>query len=249
MSDKKFGLLGKSLAHSFSKDFFTDFFEENNVSAVYDLIELHSDQDLSSFFCEKVFKFAGLNVTVPYKRAVLPFLDEISDEAAEIGAVNTIKVSDSGKLIGYNTDAFGFHQSIKPYLDFNHNRALIIGTGGASKAVDFVLKKIGLDVFFISRNPQFDRQFAYADMNVNMIGSCKLIVNCTPIGMYPDVEGSFPFPYEFLTKQHLIIDLIYNPEQTNFLREAESMGSVVLNGKSMLYQQAMKSWELWSLTS
>ena len=176
----------------------------------------------------------------------MPLLDEVSEEALAIGAVNTIKVGESGRTIGYNTDAFGFHQSIKPFLNFNHHRALLIGTGGAAKAVAFVLEKIGLDVFYISRNPKGDRVFGYSEMNKNMVGSCKLIVNCTPVGMYPKMNETIDFPYEHLTSDHLVIDLIYNPEQTVFLQNATDKGSIILNGKSMLQQQALKSWEIWS---
>jgi shikimate dehydrogenase len=246
VSLNKYGLLGKSLAHSFSKDFFTHFFLENNLSGEYDLIQLANEQHLASFFKREIKAYKGLNVTVPYKECVMPLLDEVSEEALAIGAVNTIKVSESGRTIGYNTDAFGFHQSIKPFLNFNHHRALLIGTGGAAKAVAFVLEKIGLEVFYISRNPKGDRVFGYSEINKNMVGSCKLIVNCTPVGMYPKMNETLDFPHDYLTSDHLVIDLIYNPEQTIFLQKAVNRGSIILNGKSMLQQQALKSWKIWS---
>jgi len=246
VSLNKYGLLGKSLAHSFSKDFFTQFFKENNLSATYDLIELPDLHHLGSFFAQEIKAYRGLNVTIPYKEYVLPFLDEVHEEALDIGAVNTIKINNSGRIMGYNTDVFGFHQSIKPFLNFNHHRALLLGTGGVAKAVAYVLEKIGLEVFYISRNPDGNRSFGYSAINKNMIDSCKLIVNCTPVGMYPNTDEIISFPHHYLTLQHLVIDLIYNPEQTLFLKKAAEQGSVILNGKSMLHQQALKSWEIWS---
>ena len=246
MSLNKYGLLGKSLAHSFSKDFFTQFFNENNLPAVYDLIELASMQNLTSFFNEEIKAYRGLNVTIPYKEHVLPFLDEIHEDAMAIGAVNTIKVHESGRTIGYNTDAFGFHQSIKPFLNLNHHRALLLGTGGASKAVAHILEKIGLEVFYISRTPKGKKTYGYSAINENMISSCKLIVNCTPLGMYPNMNETIVFPHQYLTNDHLVIDLIYNPEQTLFLQNAAEQGSTILNGKTMLQQQALKSWDIWN---
>ena len=246
VSLNKYGLLGKSLAHSFSKDFFTQFFTENNLSAAYDLIELPTVQNLGSFFNQEIKAYRGLNVTIPYKEHILPFLDEVHEEALDIGAVNTVKVNNTGKTTGYNTDVFGLHQSIKPFLNFNHHRALLLGTGGAAKAVAYVLEKIGLEVFYISRNPDGNRSFGYSAINKNMIDSCKLIVNCTPLGMYPNMNETISFPHNYLTTDHLVIDLIYNPEQTLFLKKAAEQGSIILNGKSMLQQQALKSWEIWS---
>jgi shikimate dehydrogenase len=193
-----------------------------------------------------VAQYQGLNVTIPFKEHILEFIDEVSSEAQIIGAINTIKVGSNGKICGYNTDAFGFHQSIKPFLDFNHHRAIILGTGGASKAVAFVLEKLGLDVFFISRNPEGSKQFSYSEINAQMLSTCKLVINCTPVGMFPNSDNLIDIPYEFLTKKHLIIDLIYNPSETLFLKKSRESGAIVLNGDSMLHQQALKSWELWN---
>jgi|TARA_B110000908_G_scaffold144053_1_gene173405 shikimate dehydrogenase len=244
--ESKYGLLGQSLEHSFSKDFFSDLFVEKGVSATYDLIEIESQNLLPVFFRKLFPLYSGINVTIPYKQKVMPFLDEISEEALEIGAVNTIKRLKDGRSVGYNTDAFGFHQSIKPFLNFNHHRALILGTGGAAKAVAYVLQKIGLDVFYISRAPKNKNQFAYSDINENMVNSCKLIVNCTPVGMFPEISKTIPFPFQFLSPEHLVIDLIYNPEETNFLKKSSQQGTLVLNGNSMLHQQALKSWDIWT---
>ncbi len=238
---RKYGLIGKSLGHSFSPTFFKDYFEEHKIDASYELIELDSLEGCR----EKILEFNGCNVTIPYKEEVIPFLDELSEEAQAIGAVNVIEVN-SGKLIGHNSDAFGFHQSIKPFLTSAHERVLILGTGGASKAVTYILKKIGLDVFYLSRNPEGDNQFPYNAVNQQMIASCKMIVNTTPIGMYPKTEELIPLPYEFLTEEHLLVDLIYNPRKTRFLCEGETNGASILNGETMLKEQALKSYRIWN---
>jgi shikimate dehydrogenase len=239
----KFGLIGKLLDYSFSKTFFTEYFEKNKLNHSYENIEIQTIDEFSKIL--KSNEFSGFNVTIPYKESIIPFLDELSPEAKIIGAVNTISF-ENGKIIGHNTDAFGFQQSIKPFLDNRHERAMILGTGGASKAIAYVLKNIGLNVIFISRNPQGENQFSYADMNQNMVSACKMIVNCTPLGTFPNVNEKPDFPTEFITKNHFVVDLIYNPEKTKFLQEAEAKGAIILNGKSMLKEQAMKAWEIWS---
>ena len=162
-----------------------------------------------------------------------------------IGAVNVVQFS-GGKIVGHNTDAFGFHQTIKPFLTNKHERALIFGTGGASKAVKYVLKSLGLDVLFISRTPKGDDQFGYDDVNGAMLNACKLLVNTTPVGTYPNVEECIDIPFELLSEDHLVIDLIYNPTKTKFLEKSELHKATVLNGATMLKQQALKSWEIWS---
>lgn len=240
---KKYGLLGQHLSHSFSERFFTEKFTRDGISATYENIELPSEEAVAAFL--KNNDFAGVNVTVPYKQAVIPYLDELSGEAAAIGAVNTIRFHD-GKAIGYNTDAFGFHQSIKPFLTNLHERALILGTGGASKAVAYVFRNIGLDVLFVSRTPQGPKEFPYDAINEHMLRACKVVVNCTPVGMYPHTEDCVPFPFAHLTEEHLVIDLIYNPEQTVFLQKSAEHGAATLNGLSMLKEQALKAWEIWN---
>lgn len=238
---KKYGLIGKQLGHSFSPSFFKNHFEENSIDATYELIELENLEG-----CREVLKsFDGCNVTIPYKEAIIPFLDDLSDEAKAIGAVNVIEMVD-GKLIGHNTDAFGFHQSIKPFLTNLHERALVLGTGGASKAVAHVLKGIGLDVFYISRSPKNEDQFSYDQINEQMISSCKLIVNTTPIGMFPKEDELISIPYPFITAEHLSIDLIYNPRKTRFLQESEMQGAAILNGETMLKEQALKAYRIWN---
>ncbi len=240
---RKFGLLGKKLDYSFSKSFFTDLFAKNQIDASYDNIEV---TDLSKWFEDKSFaEFSGFSVTIPYKTEIIPFLDELSDEAIAIGAVNTVK-NVNGKLIGYNTDAFGFGQSIKPFLNNHHERAMILGTGGASKAIAYVLKNIGLSVIFISRSPKNNSEFGYESINENMVNACKMIVNCTPVGTFPDVNAKPNFPTDLISDKHLVVDLIYNPEKSRLLKESEKQGAIVLNGYSMLQEQAKKAWEIWN---
>ena len=238
----KYGLIGKTLGHSFSRQYFTQLFEEQGVDAVYSNYELEDISAVAAVLEDPEVR--GLNVTIPYKQAVIPFLDELSPEAAAIGAVNVIAVRD-GKKTGYNTDAFGFHQSIKPFLTNLHERALILGTGGASKAVEYVFKSIGVDVIFCSRQPEKANEFPYEAINEHMLRACKVVVNCTPVGTFPDVDESPVFPFGFLTADHLVIDLIYNPEQTRFLRESAANGATTLNGLSMLKEQAAKAWQIW----
>jgi shikimate dehydrogenase len=238
---KRYGLIGKTLGYSFSKTFFERFFQENNIEAVFENIEIPSisvvDEVLRS-------AYSGLCVTIPYKESIIPFLDELSDEARSIGAVNVVKFTDRG-CVGYNTDAFGFQQSIKPFLTNQHERAIILGTGGASKSVAFVLKNLGIDVLYISRNPSQDSQFSYEAINEHMIRACKLIVNTTPVGTFPQVDEFIELPFQELTTEHLVVDLVYNPPQSMLLKKAQEAGAVILNGQSMLEQQALKAWEVW----
>lgn len=240
---RKFGLLGKKLEHSFSQRFFTDKFARERIDAVYSNFEISAIGDVQAILDNE--GLSGLNVTIPYKEAIIPFLDTLSDEAKAIGAVNTVAFYD-GKTIGYNTDAFGFHQSIKPFLTNKHERALILGTGGAAKAVAYVFRSIGVDVITVSRTPQGGKEFPYEAINEHMLRACKVVVNCTPVGTFPNVDDCVPFPFEYLTDEHLIVDLIYNPEQTTFLRKSAENGATTLNGLSMLKEQALKAWGIWN---
>lgn len=238
---KRFGLIGKTLKHSFSQPFFTEFFRENGIDAVYENFELKDKSEILSLLQENL---SGVSVTIPYKEEIIPFLEELSPEAATIGAVNCVAFKE-GKTIGHNTDAYGFHQSIKPFLTNKHERAIIFGTGGASKAVVYVLKQIGIDCIFISRNPDGENQFSYADINEHMLNACKLIVNCTPVGMYPDSGACIDLPFQYLTPDHLVVDLIYNPVKTQLLQRSEAQGAQILNGETMLKQQALMAWKIW----
>ena len=240
---KHYGLIGKTLGHSFSEAFFKDYFEKNNIEAKYSNFELKEIEEISSIFNQNL---SGLNVTFPYKESVLPFLDRLDESAAQIGAVNVLAF-ENGEKVGYNTDAYGFAQSIKPFLTFEHERALIFGTGGASKAVAHVFKQIGLDVFYISRNGnEANGVFRYEDINNHMLRSCRVLVNCTPVGTFPDVNACFELPFEHLTPAHLVIDLVYNPAQTELMKRAKAQGAAVMNGLSMLQHQALKSYEIWT---
>lgn len=241
MKNKRYGLLGKTLKHSFSKSFFTDFFQQNGSDASYENFELENTDEIKGLLQQPL---SGLNVTIPYKETVIELLDELSNEAQTIGAVNCIEFK-NGKTIGHNTDAYGFHQSIKPFLTNKHERAIIFGTGGASKAIVYVLKQIGIECVFISRDPKGTNQFGYSDINEHMINACKLIINCTPVGMFPHVDECIDLPFEYLTEDHLVVDLIYNPAKTQLLQKSEIAGAQILNGETMLKQQALMAWKIW----
>lgn len=243
---RRFGLIGKQLDHSFSKAFFEEKFQRESIQATYENLTFENEKELEIWLRNSANKYDGFNVTIPYKSIVIPFLDELSLEAKEIGAVNTIMIK-KGRLIGHNTDAYGFTNSIKPFLRNVHERALILGTGGASKAIAYVLKNLGITVGFLSRNPQPENMiFGYDQANQIMVDSFKLIVNCTPVGTYPYLEETPDFPIELVGEDHLVIDLIYNPEETRFLRVAKANGADVLNGLAMLKHQALKAWEIWN---
>jgi shikimate dehydrogenase len=240
---KVYGLVGRTLQHSFSANFFSDYFANENIVARYQNFEIEAVEHIQSVFD---LNPAGLNVTIPYKESVLPYVDELDPLARTIGAVNTI-VFDGNHKIGYNTDVFGFQQSIKPFLTNQHERAIIFGTGGAAKAVAFVLQEIGIDVLYVSRKASgIPKHFDYSAVNSHMINACKLIINCTPVGTHPHIDECLDLPYESMGSDHLAIDLIYNPIETLFLKKAKTQGASIMNGESMLKTQAMKSWALWN---
>ncbi len=256
---QSYGLIGYPLSHSFSKKYFSEKFEKEQLKDhEYQLFPIETIEELPALL-KKHSTLRGLNVTIPYKESVLPFLDELDPTAKEIGAVNCIKIiSDekepsTKKLVGYNTDAFGFRQSLKPFLETQHERALILGTGGASKAVHHVLKTIGIDCYFVTRTKIIDNnlilknEFSYEELNEHVMTAFKLIVNTTPVGMYPDVEEAPAIPYEFLTPAHLLYDLVYNPPETAFLKKGKEMGTATVNGLSMLHLQAEEAWKIWNL--
>lgn len=242
---QQFGLIGKSLGHSFSKDYFTEKFQKEQILARYANYELPQIEPYFKDLVQQTPNLCGLNVTIPYKTEIIPLLDELVGDAQKIGAVNTIQFSD-GKLIGHNTDTYGFRQSIKPFLRNVHERALILGTGGAAKAVAYVLESLGIDVCFLSREASAPHIFNYNAANENMVSAFKLIVNTTPLGTFPNISEQPPFPIHLVNDQHLIIDLIYNPSETKFLKTAKEQGADILNGLSMLKHQADKAWEIWN---
>lgn len=240
-----FGLIGRSLSHSFSKNYFEKKFAElGSKDHAYLNFELKTIEEFKAVLRTENLK--GINVTNPYKEEIIPFLDELSVEAKEIGAVNCVKI-ENGKTIGFNTDAYGFGQSIKPFLDTTHERALILGTGGASKAVAYSLKKTGVEVFYATTSSKKNASaFLYNEINERMMQAFKLIINTTPLGLFPNINGAPALPYHLFTDKHLAYDLIYNPEQTLFLKQAKEKGAITINGLSMLKLQAEKSWEIWN---
>ncbi|MBL7889242.1 MAG: shikimate dehydrogenase [Bacteroidia bacterium] len=245
---QQFGLIGFPLSHSFSKKYFTEKFEKEKLSGYsYELYPLASIDQYPALV-EKTQDLIGLNVTIPYKESIIPFLDALDPLAEKIGAVNCIKF-ENGKSKGYNTDAFGFKQSIKPFIETQHERALILGTGGASKAVFHVLNEIGIDCYFVSRDKsQLDtnKAFNYDELNEYVMNAFKLIVNTSPVGTYPSTQEFPAIPYEYIGKGYLLYDLIYNPEETQFLKKGRAQGAVGINGLSMLQQQAEEAWRIWT---
>lgn len=240
---KHYGLIGKKLSHSFSKQYFEDKFKNEGIdSCEYNLYELNEVIEIKSLIEEENLK--GFNVTIPFKENIIPFLDELTPQAKAIGAVNTVKVNND-KLIGHNTDTFGFKQSVKPFIKNHHERALILGTGGAAKAVDYVLQEMGINTLFVSRNAT-DKQIGYNQINDYVMKYHYLIINCSPVGMFPNINEKPAVPYEYLTVKHTLIDLIYNPTETEFLKEGKAMGCNTLNGLSMLQQQAEEAWRFWN---
>lgn len=240
---KKLGLLGYPLSHSFSSKYFTQKFETLGIPAYYENLEWPSLENLKGRVLEAGLE--GFNVTIPYKTAIMPLLDELSPEAEAVGAVNTVKVLPGGILRGYNTDIFGFAMSLKPYLQSHHQMALVFGSGGASRAVQYVFRQLGIDFKVVSRDPGIG-QLGYDQLNQYVFRYFRLLVNTTPVGMFPDVEDSLPLPWDFLDTGHLAYDLIYNPDETVFLREAAARGALTMNGMAMLKLQAEKAWEIWS---
>lgn len=245
---KKYGLIGFPLTHSFSKRFFTEKFEQENTDATYENFEI---EDIS-WFPEVIRnnpELAGLNVTIPHKQAVIPFLDKLDDAAEKVGAVNTVKIVREGEKVylkGFNTDTWGFETSLKPLLKDYHRKALILGTGGASKAIKYVLNKLRIDFISASIEELQDDEVRYEDIDEKMLTERLLIINATPLGTYPKVETFPAIPYEFITEKHLLFDLVYNPEETQFLKKGKNRGAAIKNGYEMLLQQALKSYEIWN---
>ena len=242
---RTFGLIGKDIDYSFSRAYFNQKFSEGNIDAVY-----------KNFDLEKIARFhaiikanhaiAGLNVTIPYKEAIIPYLDEVEDTARAIGAVNTIKLRDDGKLIGYNTDYFGFTEALMPFLKPHHTKALILGTGGASKAIAYALEKLNIQYKYVSRT-KTPGNFTYSELTATILEEHPLIINCTPLGTFPNIEAYPPIPVEHLSSQHLVFDLIYNPSHTKLMKLALKQHAKVTNGLAMLEFQAEKAWEIWNL--
>ena len=246
---QKYGLIGYPLKHSFSIGYFNEKFKSEAIDAEYINFEIPSINDFMEVIEENP-QLQGLNVTIPYKEKVIDFLDELDKDTIEIGAVNVIKIirlpKGKTKLVGYNSDIIGFMQSIEPLLKPHHQKALILGTGGASKAIFHGLKKLGITSTFVSRTKSNDKVLTYGELTTKVIQEHTVIVNCTPVGMYPNEDKYPQIPYELLSPQHLLYDLIYNPDQTLFLRKGAIQGATVKNGLEMLLLQAFAAWEIWN---
>jgi shikimate dehydrogenase len=242
----KFGLIGKNISYSFSKKYFTEKFEKLHLKNFkYFNFDIPEIEEFPFLLYHREEDFRGLNVTIPYKQSIIRYLDDLTEEAKEIGAVNTIKITDDNKLIGYNTDIYGFTNAIKLLLHSEIKNALILGTGGASKAIAFSLKKLGINFKFVSRN-MHENGFLYQDLNKKIIENHKLIINCTPLGTAPNIHQKPQIPYPFISKNHIVFDLIYNPNESAFLKESKKQGATIKNGFEMLQLQAEKSWEIWN---
>lgn len=243
-----FGLIGKKLQHSFSPAYFRQKFAELNIDADYRLFEI---EDISNFpeLIRNTPELVGLNVTIPYKKAIIPFLDEIDVVSQELGAVNTIKIQQQNGnqiLKGFNTDVIGFEKSVKPFVEKRKNiSALILGTGGSAQAVVYVLNKLGIDYHFVSRTARGSKFYGYSDLSQEVILLNNLIINTTPAGMFPNIEDGPAIPFESIGENHILFDLIYNPSETLFLKRGKQNGAKVANGLTMLQFQAEASWEVW----
>lgn len=245
----KYGLIGYPLKHSFSIGYFNEKFKSENIDAEYVNFEIPSINDFMAVI-EEHPNLRGLNVTIPYKEQVIPFLDELDSDTAKIGAVNVIKIvkqpKGKVKLIGYNSDIIGFTQSIQPLLQAHHRKALILGTGGAAKAAYRGLLNLGIDCLFVSRTHKVDGILTYQELTPEIMAEYTVIVNCTPLGMYPNVDACPDIPYQLLTPNHLLYDLLYNPNVTLFMKKGEEQGAVTKNGLEMLLLQAFAAWEIWN---
>ncbi|MCH5167422.1 MAG: shikimate dehydrogenase [Erysipelotrichales bacterium] len=238
---RKYGLIGYPLRHSWSRGYFTNKFKENNIDAFYDNLEIENLEGIKDLLVSNNYK--GFNVTIPYKEKILGYVDGIDDKVNTIKACNCIKIID-GIFIGTNTDIIGFKESYKDILNPN-KKALILGTGGASKSVAFVLDELGIKYKYVSRSYK-DRALEYKDLNKEIINSHKIIINTTPLGTFPNINQFPDIPYDFITPEHVCIDLIYNPEKTLFLQKCEKQGATIRNGYDMLIKQAEASWDFWN---
>ena len=246
---RKFGLIGYPLGHSFSKGYFENKFKAENINdCTYENFPLEKIEKLRDLIF-RIPDLTGLNVTIPYKEQVMSFIDELDPEADRVGAVNTIRIYRSANeyhLKGYNTDIIGFEKPLTDVLKPIHNAALVLGTGGASKAVVYVLKKQGINYQYVSRVPKNASILSYSDLTPEIISSCKIIINTSPSGMYPHIDNCPQIPYNTIGPDHILYDLIYNPEMTLFLKRGKEKKATLINGLPMLYGQAEESWKIWN---
>lgn len=242
-----FGLIGKNISYSFSKKYFSKKFKEKELSDYqYENFDIENIKDFPKIIHEFKFCLKGINITIPYKQDVFFYLDKVHKTARKVGAVNTIRITKKGKLKGYNTDVIGFQNSISPLLKSHHKKALILGTGGASKAVAYVFKQLEIEYLKVSRHPRKKKEISYAHLTEELLNNHTIIVNCTPLGTFPSIDEKPEIPYQFLAKEHLLYDLIYNPEITAFLKEGLNKGAQIKNGFEMLELQAEASWKIWN---
>ncbi|MEX0997913.1 MAG: shikimate dehydrogenase [Flavobacteriaceae bacterium] len=239
-----YGLLGKNISYSFSKKYFESFFESKRLNHRYINFDIESIEEFQQILSEEK-NLKGLNVTIPYKEQIIPYLYKMDKEAKEIGAVNTLKITKKGNLIGYNSDHYGFAKSLAEHFPIEGKQALILGTGGASKAIAYVLKNLNFEYKFVSREKK-ENVFSYSELTTEIIENHKLIINCTPLGTSPNINSFPKIPFEGVGTKHLLFDLIYNPRLTLFLKLGKDQGARIVNGEAMLHYQAKKSWKIWN---
>jgi len=246
---KKYGLIGYPLGHSFSRQFFTEKFEREGIDASYENFEIAHAEMLTEVVRNNP-ELCGLNCTIPHKQAIIPLLDSLSEEAQKIGAVNVVRISRNAggtpRLEGFNSDIIGFTQSLQPMLQQWHKRALVLGTGGASRAITVALDNLGIEWTYVSRSPR-KGALTYEEVTEEVIKQYQVIVNCSPVGMYPHTGEAPLLPYSALTSKHLLFDLVYNPLTTEFMKRGAAYGATVKNGLEMLHLQALASWEIWNM--
>lgn len=244
-NNKKFGLLGSNISYSFSKTYFTEkFSNELFEDTIYENFDIPSLEEFPTILKNNP-DLKGMNVTIPYKETIIPYLDTLSEKAYKIGAVNVIRFTKKGNLKGYNSDWYGFMKSLEPLLQPHHRKALILGTGGAAKGVAFALEQLGIFYTYVSREAD-KTSIDYNKINSTTFENYHIIINCTPVGTSPNTAEFPPIPYEFFTNNHIAFDLIYNPEETAFLKKAKEKGAMIKNGYEMLVFQAEKAWKIWN---
>ncbi|RZW56065.1 MAG: shikimate dehydrogenase [Flavobacteriaceae bacterium] len=242
---RKYGLIGRNIDYSFSKNHFAKKFKKEKLDCEYTNFDLKSISEFPQLLKDNP-EIKGLNVTIPYKKAIIPFLDSLSRKAEKIGAVNTIKITNKGQLKGYNTDYYGFKESITPLLKKYHKKALILGAGGASRAIIFALTKLGIHTTIVSRSKNIYIDFTYNELTNEIIDEHLIIINCTPLGTFPNVEECPDIPYNAISKKHILYDLVYNPPLSSFLTRGKLKEATICNGEKMLRLQAEKSWQIWN---
>ena len=245
LEKKIYGLIGKNISYSFSKKYFSKkFIKLELINCTYENFDLLNINEFKTLIKRNIL--SGLNVTIPYKETIIPLLDSLDIEAEKIGAVNTIKIDSNNKLRGFNTDYLGFLESIKKHIKKKHKKAIILGSGGASKAIVHALEKINISSSIVSRNNK-KGNLKYQDLDSKIIESSNIIINCTPLGTFPNVNECPDIPYKNISERHICFDLIYNPNETKFLRNCKKRKATVINGMKMLEIQAEESWKIWNL--